>query len=126
MIKEYKMIIWHRKFTLEVNYDLYPGEAVTESQINLLNYFLKNKNILVKAKKEIKRYCDLAINADEDNRKKEDIFDYIMPDYIFVKHDDIKPRLALMCKYKYDPEHGLAIIYEKDGTISIGPQDEIL
>ena len=32
----------------------------------------------------------------------------------------------MMCKYKYDPEHGMAIVYSADGKVTVGIQDIIL
>ena len=60
------------------------------------------------------------------NIKKDNIFSYIKPDYLFVKRDDECPRVALMCKYRYEPENGLAIVYSSDGKAKVGIQDIIL
>jgi len=34
--------------------------------------------------------------------------------------------VAIMCKYKYDIEHGIAIVFFSDGKIEVGTQDIIL
>ena len=31
-----------------------------------------------------------------------------------------------MCKYRYDPEHGLAVVFSHEGKVSVGIQDIIL
>ena len=58
-----------------------------------------------------------------ENQKKDNIFSYIKPEYLFVVRDEKKPRLALICKYRYDPEHGLAIVFTTDGKASVKTQD---
>ena len=63
--------------------------------------------------------------ADNENNRKDNIFSYIKPEYLFVKRED-HPRVALMCKYRYDMEHGLAVVFAADGGITVGTQDIIL
>ena len=33
--------------------------------------------------------------------------------------------VALMCNYRYDPEHGLAAVFENERLKKIIPQDEL-
>ena len=73
----------------------------------------------------VEKYCRDLLIEDVDNGKKDNIFSYVKPEYLFVKHED-KPRVAIMCKYRYDMEHGLAVVFSADGDISVGPQDIIL
>ena len=63
--------------------------------------------------------------ADDENKKKDNILSYVKPEYIFVKRED-NPRILILCKYRYDLEHGLAIVFSPDGSIVVGPQDIIL
>ena len=81
---------------------------------------------LQKARKQVEIYCKRDVEADDKNYKKDNIFSYIKPEYLFVKHDEVHPRVALMCKYRYDLEHGLAIVFSADGDVSVGIQDIIL
>ena len=125
MIKKIKINIWNRAFELPVEYDCFSNEKVTDSQINALNDFLKNKVLLDKAKSSIEEYCKKNLDEDKENKNKDNIFTYIIPHYIYVKRDE-KPRVALMCKYKYDMEHGLAVVFHSNGKIEVGLQDIIL
>lgn len=125
MINKIKINIWNRDFELPIEYDCYSDEKVTDAQINSLNVFLKNKLLLDKAKIFIEKYCKKDLSLDNDNKNKNNIFTYIVPHYIYVKRDD-KPRIAIMCNYKYDIEHGLAIVFYQDGKIEVGIQDIIL
>ena len=125
MIKKVDMNIWGRDFDLKVEFDCYRGEKVTKSQEEALKKFVKNVDIINKSRKILEKYCEKSVYADDENQKKDNIFSYIKPEYIYVKREE-KPRVAIMCKYKYDMEHGLAIVFEDGGNITIGLQDEIL
>ena len=125
MIKKVDMNIWGRDFDLKVEFDCYRGEKVTKSQEEALKKIVKNIDLINKSKKMLEKYCEKSVYADNENQKKDNVFSYIKPDYIFVKRED-KPRVAIMCKYKYDMEHGLAIVFEESGNITIELQDEIL
>lgn len=125
MIKKVDMNIWGRDFTLKVEFDCYRGEKVTKLQEEALKKIAENIDEINKSKILLEKYCKKSVDADDENQKKDNVFSYIKPDYIYVKRED-KPRVAIMCKYKYDMEHGLAIIFEDSGKITIGSQDEIL
>ena len=125
MIKKVDMNIWGRDFDLKVEFDCYRGEKVTKSKEEALKKIIKNIDLINKSKKMLEKYCEKSVYADNENQKKDNVFSYIKPDYIFVKRED-KPRVAIMCKYKYDMEHGLAIVFEESGNITIELQDEIL
>ena len=66
------------------------------------------------------------VQEDADNQKKDNIFSYIKPDYLLIKRDAENPRVAMMCKYRYEPEHGLTVVFPHDGQIVVGIQDIIL
>ena len=125
MTKNIDIKIWGRDFNLNVEFDCYCGEKITISQEEALEKFVKNVDLLNKSKILTEKYCKKSVYADDENQKKDNIFSYIKPDYIYVKRED-KPRVAIMCKYKYDMEHGLAIVFEDSGNIIIGLQEIIL
>lgn len=126
MIKMLNIEIWGRKFSLNVEYDCYAGEKITSEQIEAVERLRNNILWLNKAKEDAVKYCKTEVEGDDANQKKDNIFSYIKPEAIFVKRDDRQSRIALMCKYRYDPEHGLAIVFDRNGSITIGPQDIIL
>ena len=99
---------------------------VTDEQINALDMFLKKSELITKSKENVIKFCLKKVNEDKTNQKKDNIFSYIKPEAIFVKRDEKNPRVALMCKYKYDLEHGLAIVFDYKGNIKVGLQDIIL
>ena len=54
-----------------------------------------------------------------------DIFKYVIPEAIYVKRNKRKHQIALLCNYRFDEEHGIAITYEDEKLKKIGTQDII-
>lgn len=121
-----KLTIWGREFSLPVEYDCYEGETVTKEQMAALKGFSFHQNRIDDAKKSVEKYCREKVLEDDENQKKDNVFSYIKPEYLFVKRDKNFPRVAIMCKYRYDPEHGLAIVFTHDGKTIVGIQDIVL
>lgn len=126
LIKDIKMNIWGRDFELPIEYSCHKGENVQNEQIKILESFLKNKKMVDDVKKDVEAYCKEAVIADDENNKKDNIFSYIKPHYLKVSREKTESKVALMCKYRYEPEHGLAIVFLKDGKVEVGIQDIIL
>lgn len=125
MIEKLSISIWGRDFELPVNYNCYEGENVTEDQIQLLNKFIEHPEWIQTSKYIVENYCRQQVLDDEENQKKDNIFSYIKPVSVFVKHVK-KPKIALICKYRYDEEHGLAIMFDQEENITVGSEDIIL
>lgn len=49
-----------------------------------------------------------------------------MPKSIYAPHDKNAVKVAIMCNYKFDAEHGIAVIFENGKYKEIGAQDIIL
>ncbi len=126
MIKTLTLTIWDREFDLPIEYNCHKGMRPTKVQLDALRSFVSHTEWIEKSKAEVEAFCKEKVLEDEDNQKKDNIFSYIKPDYLLVKRDAEKPRIALMCKYRYEPEHGLAIVYSADGEIIVDIQDVIL
>lgn len=126
MIDSVNITIWGREFVLPIEYNCYDGEVVLEEQVEALEAFLVHKEWIEKAKGCVEDYCREDVADDESNNKKNNIFSYIKPECIFVKRDKDNPRIALMCKYRYDLEHGLAVVFSSNGEVVVGIQDIIL
>lgn len=125
MINAVELRIWGRDFNLPVEYDCYRGEEITEEQEKAIDGF-KNRQVLIdKSQKKVEDYCRAKVLEDDENAKKDNIFSYIKPEYLFIKREE-NPRILLMCKYRYDLERGLAVVFSSDGSIAVGPQDMIL
>ncbi|MDE6708104.1 MAG: hypothetical protein K2K06_08720 [Oscillospiraceae bacterium] len=126
MIESLEINIWGREFNLPIEYDCYEGETVTEEQINAVSHFYAHSELIENAKNYVEAFCKDQVMEDEENGKKDNIFSYIKPECIFVKRDKECSRIALMCKYRYDLEHSLAVVFSADGEITVGIQDIIL
>ena len=118
--------IWGRKFSLAIVYDCYTGENITQKQRDAFKRFSLNRKWIDNAKEKVESFCKEEVENDTENQKKDNIFSYVKPVDIFVKRDIDKPRVAIMCKYKYDLEHGLAVVFDSDGNVTVGIQDIII
>ena len=56
----------------------------------------------------------------------ENIFKYVMPKSIFVPHTKKHRIAAIMCNYKFDMEHGIAVVFENGKLKKVGTQDIVL
>lgn len=126
MIKTINLTIWDREFKLPVEYDCYKGEKVTKEQMRALEVFKSQEKWFEDSKKEVETFCKDDVMGNDENQKMDNIFSYVKPESIFVKRDKENPRVAIMCKYRYDPEHGLAVVFSHDGKVTVGIQDTIL
>lgn len=115
--------IWQRDFDIEEVYDIYQGETVSKQQEDALAEFCKNKAMIAESQHEVEKYCLSENENDIGEKSISNIFKYVVPESIFVKRDG---RVAIMCKYKFDLEHGLAIVFKKGKLDQIGKQDIVL
>lgn len=122
----YSTMIWNRKFDLPVRFDCFGDEKILKSQYEIFDRFSLNSQWIEEARSDIERYCSKLVREDKDNRQKKNVFSYLKPDYIYVNRDELKPRIALMFKYRYDPDHGVAAVFDEQGHFEIGSQDIIL
>jgi hypothetical protein len=97
----------------------------TQKQFAALERFLSNLEWIEKSKSHVENFCKDEVSNDEANPKKDNIFSYVMPDYIFVNRKD-SPNVSIMCNYRYDMEHGLAVVFDSNGNVTVGIQDIIL
>lgn len=104
--------IWNRALNLKTIYECYGDEEVTKSQQESLERFISDAE-LDKALPAVKRYCLEDENMTEET-KIENIFKYVIPRAIFVKRNNRKRIVAVVCDYKLDEEHGLAIVFENE------------
>lgn len=115
--------IWGRKIDLEVVYDCYAGEEVLPVQKDSLELFISKNMAGNDSKNAVENYCLENNQAEIGADKIENIFKYVMPESLFVKRDG---RIVIMCNYKFDPEHGIAVVFEDGIVTAVGHQDIIL
>ena len=118
--------IWGRLFDLDVIYDCYEDEEILDSQKMAFNKFIENNTKLLQtAYSEIEKYCRKN-HSDELEDDFENIFKYVKPESLFIKRRPDDRIIALMCKFKFDLEHGLAVVIKNEEAFEVGLQDIIL
>lgn len=121
-----KMMIWGRAFELDACLECYPGETVLESQQQALDQLLGSPDAIEASRAAVEAYVIKENAAHFPNGKMDNIFQYVMPASIFVPHDEKRRRAAILCNYKFDMEHGLAVVFENGACQLIGSQDIVL
>ncbi|MGI6019766.1 MAG: DUF6985 domain-containing protein [Marvinbryantia sp.] len=121
-----KIKLWGREFNLDIIYDCYSNEKVLESQEKAAQSFPGMSDEIESSLEHIKAYC-LSNNKGEIGAESIDnIFKYVAPKYLFIPRDEKNQVVALMCNYKFDPESGIAVVFENGKLIKIGKQEIIL
>ena len=134
---EYRNIsICGRAFRLPVQYNLYSGETLLDSDKKSLETFIsKFPSFSSTIKQRLVSYIqhdiksqksdDTAEFSDFKFEKDEDVFKFIKPSYIYVQRASNK--VMIMCNYRFDPGHGIGISMDlKNNTVSINSQDDLL
>ena len=120
-----EMNIWGRTFDLEVEYDCGDNEKVPQNQIDAVEKILDAPAVM-QAKEAVEKYC-LAQNPEEIKPDHIDnIFKYVMPLYLFAVRNNEKRVVAIMCRYRFDLENGIAVVFENEKLKQVGSQDIIL
>lgn len=116
--------IWGREFELNVVYECYPGEEILESQ-KIAFEQIYNTDIVDEVLEHVKNYVMNTATSQIDF-PIDNIFKYVMPKSVFVPHSKKAAKIAIMCNYKFNAEHGMAIVFEDGKYKEIGEQDIIL
>lgn len=125
--KNITLKIWERDIDLEVEFDCFDGEEITSIQKETYDEFMKEyKNIFNSAYPMIKEYCmtnfSSLVTDNFDN-----IYRYVKPKQLYIKRSVTNNRVAgVLCNFRLDMEHGLAIYIENGQVKEIGSQDIIL
>lgn len=119
-----KMSIWDRNFNLNVVCEKYSGQSVLETPVNAVEDF--ESSVIDGVKGKVEKYI-LKKNGKELGKDSIDnIFKYVMPKSIYVPQVKGGKVFAVMCHYKFDPEHGMAIVFENNKLKEIGEEDIVL
>jgi hypothetical protein len=121
-----KINIWGRDFELPVSYDCYPGEDVIDTQEDALTKFLSATEVIEASQTNIVEYVLSDDMAEIDGFAIDNIFKYVMPKSIYIPRSKKNRVIAFMCNYKFDEEHGLAVVFENEAFSAIGAQDIVL
>ncbi len=119
-----KIRIWDRDFELNVAYQNYPGEAITDYQEAAFNFVLSAD--YEPAKAGVERYIRKHYSFELGENNLDNIFRYVMPKSILIMRTKGIPAFAVMCNFRFDIEHGIAVIFENGAFKDTGPQDLVL
>ncbi len=112
--------IWGREFSLPIEYEIVDEKGITIKQKETLVNFINNVPKCLRETVDIVDYCRKS-NPDELDSEINNIFKYVIPTALFVGEN----KVSVMCNYKFDIEHGIAMVI-KDGLLDkICTQDEI-
>ena len=118
------LIIWERTFDLPVVFDCYKNEEILPEQKEALEKFCSSRDVIDAAKSAVENYC-LKLNAKEICEDSIiNIFKYVMPYSLYVRRSTSSDRyVGLMCKYRFNPEDGLAVLFKNEEVYDIGTSD---
>ncbi len=119
-----KVSIWGREFELGVSYQNYPGEEITENQRSTLAAIPSVDYDA--AKIGVEGYIRKFFSAELGDERLDNLFRFVMPKSVLITRADGTHIFAIMCNFKLDMEHGIAVIYEDERLKAVGPQDLIL
>lgn len=120
-----KLLIWNREFDLRVVFDSY-DEEVLPIQEQALEAFLKAENTIQESKKQLEKYILNDEYAEIEGNSIDNIFKYVIPTDIYIPRTPETRTVALLCDYRFDEEHGIAIVFENEQFKEIGEQDIVL
>ena len=120
-----KINLWNRDFDLFISYSCYPGEKITEVQNNAVANFERMEFEVMRILDEVKKYIEDTTRGDISTLEIDNVFEYVMPKSIYVPRTN-EEIVAIICNYKLDMEHGIAVVFENGRFKEIGPQDIIL
>lgn len=119
------MNIWGREFELPVMIKQFKGKEITDTQKDAIDEFESCEKIVNSVKTDVEHYVLENGLRETGVNEVDNIFKYVIPKSVLVPKT--KERVvAIMCNYKFDMEHGIAIIFENENLKNIGPQDLIL
>ena len=123
MTKLNKML-WGREFSLSQSYLCDSDEDVLDSQQEAVQALIAAWNEVEQSKAAVEKYC-LEHDGDATGEKVENIFKYVMPTELLALRDQSEHKVALLCNYRFDPEHGIAVVFKNEKFLKVTPQDEV-
>ena len=120
-----KLLIWNREFDLRVVFDSY-DEEVLPIQEQALEAFLKSENTIQESKQQLEKYILNDEYAEIEGNSIDNIFKYVIPTDIYIPRTPETRTVALLCDYRFDEEHGIAIVFENEQFKEISEQDIVL
>lgn len=121
-----KLTIWGREFELRVTFDCFDNEEVLPIQEQALEAFLKADAAIEDSKKQVENYILNDDFAELESDSVDNIFKYVNPTDIYLPRTPEIRTAVLLCDYRFDEEHGIAIVFENEKFKEIDTQDIVL
>jgi len=119
-----KMKIWNRDFDINIVFDVYDGEEVLQEQKSALEAFGNAEDELLSDTSEVEKYC-IKNNQKEIGDTVSNIFKYVIPTTLLICRKAGTHKVALLCNYRFDEEHGIALVFENEKLERICSQEGI-
>ena len=114
---------WNRDFEIDITYEIFSDKPVTERQktiasgLSAVDFSESLEGVI----KYIRKYN----SRDLGEERIDNLFRYVIPKRIYITQSE-EEEFAIMCNYKFDMEHGIAVVYKCGKFKEAGPQDIIL
>ena len=116
--------IWKRRFELDVIYKTFVNKGITSLQTEAAEMFCE-KGEFNDSIEDIKKYIVDNGGIENGVAEVDNIFKYVMPKSIYVPKSN-KRVVAILCDYRFDPEHGIAVVYENESFCCIDEEGTVL
>lgn len=104
---------------------VFERKEITDIQKDAVEKFTSCEKVVNEAKNDVEKYVIKNGLKDMGMDSVDNIFKYVIPKTISVPKAK-KRVVAIMCNFKFDMEHGMAIVFEDEKIKKIGPQDIVL
>lgn len=121
-----QMNIWGRNFELDIYFKQYKGQEITKQQKETLEYFLKAEGLIEPSLQELVHFIESNYNDRLEEENVQNIFRYVIPKMIYVPNKSENKQIALLCNFRFEEEHGIAVVFENEMFSKIVLQDDIL
>jgi len=115
--------IWNRDFEIDITYEIFSDKPVTEKQKTIASGL--SAVDFSESLEGVIRYIKKYNARDLGEERIDNIFKYVIPKRIYITQSE-EEEFAIMCNYKFDMEHGIAVVYKGGKFKEAGPQDIIL
>lgn len=121
--KKVDLVIWGKKFCLpfECADSVDPGH-LTNIELSVKQFSDNSEDITDKSIPAVKEYVNKSAKM-IGIVKVDELLECINPHMLLIGIDSGNTNIALLCGFKYDPEHDIAIIYREQLLVEVGSQD---
>ena len=119
-----KVQLWGRTFDLLVEKARCKSAELVHTQEEAYQCILNRWDAVESSLDDLKRYC-LKKNGEDIGASIDNIFKYVIPKALYIPRCKSGRTCAILCNYKFDPEHGLALVFKNEKLADIGPEDVI-